>query len=301
MKETRKRPSGYLSQLAQPEPPGGRVLSVRRGAFRLGAERFAVPVIQEGVAVVNPPIQPRVPNSERLPIAARAEDEDRPPQVDVSAAFLPEVIDATPGYTHEKAIEAKTTSNRFVRPEQGSGRPPEAVAPVAADVAAKAAEPMRAESEPRRVHPDLERPIVAPGAVKAAPPANQDMPLGAAAQPIMETVGVRGSHGKGLRTPSVAEPPPGREKPPAREQLHNHAQETVAASSAESTKNAYREQRQANRSRVHIGTVEIRSVISPPVAPPAPPQRPAESQMARAAATEPLARGLAWSFGLVQG
>jgi hypothetical protein len=61
-------------------------------------------------------------------------------------------------------------------------------------------------------------------------------------------------------------------------------------------------------SRVHIGTVEIRSVLpQPPVARPiaAPPAQTIESRTAQArahsAAAEPLARGLSWSYGLVQG
>jgi len=251
---------------------------------------------------------------------------------------LPEAIDGTPGDKHREIIEANTASSGFVRLDQDSVRPPEGAAPVAADVAAKRAEPVEparmapmggvqeqparfaepAESprpaasigldnEPGRGHADWELPIVAPGAAKVAPPANRDMPLGAAraAQPIMETTEAMGSQGGSRRTPSLAEPPPEREQP------RNRARETVAASS-EYTEGPHLEERRAlpgkgseasasNRPRVHIGTVEIRSAISAPVPPPAPPPRTAESRMARAAASEPLARGLAWSFGLVQG
>jgi hypothetical protein len=61
-------------------------------------------------------------------------------------------------------------------------------------------------------------------------------------------------------------------------------------------------------SRVHIGTVEIRAALSqPPVERPiaAPPTQTRESRTAPAraqsGAAEPLARGLSWSYGLVQG
>jgi hypothetical protein len=61
-------------------------------------------------------------------------------------------------------------------------------------------------------------------------------------------------------------------------------------------------------SRVHIGTVEIRAVLpQPPVVRPtaAPPAQTRESRTAQArahsGAAEPLARGLSWSYGLVQG
>lgn len=59
------------------------------------------------------------------------------------------------------------------------------------------------------------------------------------------------------------------------------------------------------QTRVHIGAVEIRSVVSQPASMPAlAPQQPAETVAGRSASgrtAEPLARPLAWSFGLVQG
>ena len=60
-------------------------------------------------------------------------------------------------------------------------------------------------------------------------------------------------------------------------------------------------------SRVHIGTVEIRAVLpQPPVERPiaAPPVQTRENRTVQARAqsgAEPLARGLSWSYGLVQG
>lgn len=60
-------------------------------------------------------------------------------------------------------------------------------------------------------------------------------------------------------------------------------------------------QTQESGTRVRIGTVEVRTIVRPQ-APPPPmaPQAVAASQ-ARASTTGPLARGLGWRFGLVQG
>jgi hypothetical protein len=60
--------------------------------------------------------------------------------------------------------------------------------------------------------------------------------------------------------------------------------------------------------RVHIGTVEIRAVLPQPAAPQHAVMAPNQAQNAapvqargRSGAAEPLARGLDWSYGLVQG
>jgi hypothetical protein len=78
-----------------------------------------------------------------------------------------------------------------------------------------------------------------------------------------------------------------------------------ALTSIRSTEPAEAEQRnESTGPRVSIGTLEIRAVIAPqPAPPPAPVPVPAAAQRSTAKPAEaaPLARGLGWSFGLVQG
>lgn len=60
--------------------------------------------------------------------------------------------------------------------------------------------------------------------------------------------------------------------------------------------------RPAEGRRVHIGTVEIRAVLPQTPAPPAPrPMLEPTVSRGRSGSDEPLGRGLAWSYGLVQG
>lgn len=87
----------------------------------------------------------------------------------------------------------------------------------------------------------------------------------------------------------------------AKAELNSPPRESYVAEAADTVKDTH-----DARPRVTIGTVEIRAVMAQkPVAQPAPiaPSTApvAQGVPARPAETAPLARGLGWSFGLVQG
>jgi len=281
-----KAPS-YLRQLAQPVPAGGTVLSAPRRARGRVSEKFglaAVPVIQDAEDTIAAPLMSRhvpvaVSAAQRVEARSVAEVEEPAARRIVTSRF--EV--SRRAFAVEKDVEVRLERRRSViapgeeaAVAQAQRRIGEAALDVRGtrerSVSVEGVQPTASAIEAAAMSRSVEkRETERKEAAKDAAVEMHREVLRVERERVMESE-VRPLEAKPQRAPQPAvqmEPKPA--------------------------------ERQA---RIHIGTVEVRVVSSPPPAPAPAPQRTVESQPARLAPPAPapsLSHSLAWNYGLVQG
>ena len=316
---------GYFSQLAEPLPPGEPVLTARPGALpSVGPERSLVPMIEDRFEVAPSPWTPLsheawrarretpVASTEPQTLEASARRADRTPAPlprGEATAVAREGGRVTRQPAREGARrqpdasrnEAPAIATPDLRGERAAAQPKmEPAATVTATRGTSSASPLTPKEAAQE--PDSEggggfNPRIKPAeSARALAPERRSRPISpeapsfsAAAKPIAAG---------GFRAEVKRAAPE-----PLEVAGENGAERKAAPEAAAAEKG-----RASVGSRVHIGTVEIRAALpQPPVERPiaAPFAQTRESRTAQAraqsGAAEPLARGLSWSYGLVQG
>jgi hypothetical protein len=324
-----KRKSGgrsYLQQLAQPVLPGATVLTARPVSTAYAAETTPqMPLIEDTfnmpddaqIAPAHDSARPHRPSQRQQP---SIEATERLPQSEAitesPASESPRIAthrpnppgaSAQPGVTttrpaqHIKAPPASVPSARVRSSHEAHSLEPPARAnahkvlpdrsePVTKRIAQSLQNEEGARSEKHTAHSRIERVNTAPAAHESA----------------QEPIASSKAPGNAPSTPLVAQDYITKRK--EIQQAREAAAAPISAQAAAKQKAETPVVRSTEGPRVHIGTVEIRAVLPQPAVPQAVTMAPNVAQnnavaqaRGRSGAAEPLARGLDWSYGLVQG
>jgi hypothetical protein len=318
-----KRSSGrsYLQQLAQPVMPGATVLTARPVTATYAQETAPlVPVIEDHfnmpddarTVLTRDPARTRGSiDQARSTIEFTGDAENRNATTALPANVSPRTVTHSLNLPRASTeLEGRTTPH-VEAPSAYASSPHE---PSALEER-RVEQPARAETQPLvQDRKEAAAPHVVQSLRNEEPPADRrtarsriDQPntLPAARESAQEPLA---SSISGKNAPAS--------QPAQRDYFKEHAelQRTSEAAAPISSQPAARqradksEDRTSEGPRVHIGTVEIRAVLPQPLIPQPVPmtQNPAQNNVAtqvrgRSGAAEPLARGLDWSYGLVQG
>jgi hypothetical protein len=284
---------GYLSQIARPLLPGEPVLKARHVPARAEGERASVPIVEDtfeftrhGGTIRPMPPQTQLRSQNQPVVSAPLVKRVEPPSVvrDVQSPLSMEIspqgemqgetANDAMSFAMEPREEKITEPSPPAEQHRQSPLRDENVAQPAPRAEAHQGSPLVTENASEVIA--LQTPRSATGAV----------PSGAAGSPI-QTANER----ERVQANSAF--------------AQNTASSQGQADSAEPMPpaNGVAAKRSGQERRVHIGTVEIRAVLPQPPAPPVAFRPMTESVPARArsVAEEPLGRGLAWSYGLIQG
>jgi len=310
---------GYLSRIAEPMRPNEPALKSLHNFRSPAPEQVEIPVVEDHIVTPETPL----PGSHARPSTASQLGEpagsapasprlDRPfASTESAASALPARTSARSAATAIPESQSESPSRAAVsgsvvssRHGRGSSSPePNRALPVRAD-----------SSRTRDTKRGHEHSVVAYSFSADEPELVMKPPAMIAERPVV----AKNEASLSAAEPEKAEPhfsKPGTPAPSHQSRAKDPGDKSAVPNdpAVASPKNADRSARpeaeDTPRSgvRVHIGTVEIRAVLPQPVVQPAAPQRrepqPDRTVQARVpAGAEPqLARGLAWSFGLVQG
>jgi hypothetical protein len=300
---------GYLQQLAQPIAPGQTVLTARPGAAAFATEAGpVVPVIEDHFQMpartVSAPdaSQGRVnwPGINQHSVGQTIEAVERAVGEDATARARP--ADARHQTPQPPAVSANADIRASDSPAAAS-RKTSAGAPREASFIAQPLPAVASRMVADRREPAQARTPDSPGAEESIAQAPAESPLRTKANSHAEQV-VQDKKAAKDALPSQS----ARQDYPTERTAIERATEAAFAMKAPQQKEKPDVQSQvAAGPRVHIGTVEIRMKLPQPPAPPAAPisslaqNNAAMHGRGRSGSAEPLARGLEWSYGLVQG
>jgi hypothetical protein len=282
---------GYLSQLAQPLLPGEPLLKARHIAPAAEIERTTVPVIED-----------------RFEIARYARRNRPVPSPAESQASNLNTISAPPTKTQEQSFVAE--GQRTMLPVRSSA------SSEGADASRDSTSDLAHAREEILAEPPRSAAQYAPVGELHVPPivVTNETPEGAVSS---HRQGMSEFTSTGPSASAAAENPFRAVADPGSVDVNAPATAAGTAKLVRSNKDHINDPDEAKRlpakeafvskpsaegRRVHIGTVEIRAVLPQPPAPPVPPRPTSEPMVSRgrSSADEPLGRGLAWSYGLVQ-
>jgi len=308
------RTRSYLSQIAQPIASGESMLTVRHAASRPDTPmQSLVPTIVESFGAA----MDAGPQSALKPIQRHSEPDvprQEQPTKSVASAIEPAkrvaapkgASKSLPGQMETKVERKGSDSPKVMTPLPQAADGPlarrilravsvQAAVPIT-NAASRASTAVVKESEPTGAKPtaparDAMARQPGPTGIRAAEAAGR-VPAPLSKSAIDATSQNSADHlDQGWKRPASEKAIP-RKQP--------EAIRTVAALSDEG--------RMERGAQVHIGTIEIRAVMpQQPVKPPAavmpaqPPESRSGQSSSRSGAAEPLARGLAWRFGFIQG
>ena len=295
---------GYFSQLAEPLPPGEPVLTARPGSLiSAGPKHSLVPAIEDRFEIAPSPWTPLsheasrarretpVASTESQPQEASASHADRAP------APLPR---------GEATAVARAGARRHPEARRDEAPLPRATSSASPLTPRQAAQDLDSERG-RGFNPRIKPTESMPGPPRRIPerrsaPISPEAPSFSAAAKPVAAGGFRAEVKRAAPAPLEVAGENGAERKAAPKAMAAWRAQPALLPIA-----AAEEGRASVGSRVHIGTVEIRAVLpQPPVERPiaAPPVQTRENRTVQARAqsgAEPLARGLSWSYGLVQG
>jgi hypothetical protein len=313
-----KKPAcGYLEQLAQPEPPGQPLLSVRLGAARLGALEPSMPLIEETMEIVGEPVRrpmepPMLRQTEEHPLVNGIA---QPRVAPLNTSAISQAVDVpvpphrTPPVAAQRVLSTEPAGEQTRVEVSGDFQERQRSVPVSKAPQSKAADDWRDD----RVLPVSAPPQPQPTA------ATSERIASAMPEPAKQTAETFATHfaepsaGSSLLAENESahvdplEPGPSPkpaaavpdepDRPPAMPRQVGK-EETARMGREPQMQQPPGKSAAAQGPRVHIGTIEIRTAIPQPPVPPA--ERIVERR-APAGAPQRLARGLAWRYGLVQG
>ena len=272
---------GYLSQIAQPLLPGESVLKVRHIPAPAEYEHSpGVPVVEDRFEFSQAlrPNRPR-PSLKELPVATQSASSPL-----VKAPELPSVSEDL-----QTTVSMPLPNAKDLRGDAEDATPVPVSDKSSSRHAANGSIPMQSREET---------------AVRAtATPTNKHHDAPAVIPPNAS------EHAERQYTPSMTELRPSTPvaiDTPVRIASEMKSTDMNIPNSSEATPgrtSQATDSRVVHGRRVHIGTVEIRAVLPQPPAPPVPPRPMPEAapSRGRSGSDDPLGRGLAWSYGLIQG
>jgi hypothetical protein len=321
----RARTRGYLSQLAEPLPPGEPVLTARScPLLSAGPGHSLAPVIEDRFEVAErswTPLARKAPRMRReAPVASTelGRQETSPSHEDRAPTPLPRgeatvVVRERGRVAQQPTDEGASRQPEALRNEAPAPRATSSASPLTPKQAAQELDAEGGGGFNPRIKPTESTRALAPE--RPSTPISPDTPSVSAASNAVAAGGFRAEVKRAALAPlevagEIGPPAENAENRVFSAELPRAAKSSVAGRSQPALLPvaAAKDGRASAGSRVHIGTVEIRSILpQPPVARPiaAPPAQTIESRTpptrAQSGAAEPLARGLSWSYGLVQG
>jgi hypothetical protein len=303
----------YFRQVAEPVPPNQPTIGARRGAYLRTGRPIDVPVILEQNPVESNPVTPaRKKSLAPQPSWREFVQVDYGPSSPEPVQRLRDSLDSAAERDTGTAEEVATQTKRKAKPQvdERSGF----------STITKA---VQTPAETRTVGHDAVIDSSNILGVSQRPPGKPVAPSPGPASPIAGRLDLP-SAAELMRTNTDAVPPMGPKEilvvqpnntRAAQDATTLHSEKRRGPETSTGEQSVFRQQprgfddgrpvERSARASVHIGTVEVRSIV---VQPPAPPTAPATPQTAvqpmrsaRAGTVEPLTRSLAWSFGLVQG
>lgn len=274
----KRRARGYLSQVATPVLPNQPLLSARSNPHSYTAFRPAALAIVQEIEETLPLQAPTesVPRATKNPVAASV-TKLAPARSESHIGPLTSVR-----YSDQATVAPQINSNLNIAPREAVEQ---------ADIQ-PAMQPSGSQSQSRLEHHKLHQ---APHSLNEESFLEQQNPQSNAA-PHAEDLNVPAE--TSARAARIAKPSA---NPPGHVDSRQFGQRLLAPQIPRKERHS-----SGRGTRVHIGAVEVRSVVSQPAPMPvqAPQQPAAETAVGRSTSgrtAEPLARPLAWSFGLVQG
>jgi hypothetical protein len=315
-----KRKSGgrsYFQQLAQPVLPGETVLTARPVSAAYANETAPqVPVIEDRFNFPDNELSPRRQNSARAPIdqvrpVIEASDDPAKdhsyavpstsePRRAVTHQFDLPRASAEPGQAIQSVQHIEPSSPSTLSPQAHSAHNERLIEQPARKETHKVIADSR-ESEISRIAPS--RPHEISNAEEHAARPEQKKTAPAARESVEEPI-VSSKPAKDVPAPHLVP----QDDPTRRKEIVQASEALAPVPAPVPAAKGKPEVRSSQGPRVHIGTVEIRAVLPQPVVPQAVTMAPNMAQnntvaqaRGHSGAAEPLARGLDWSYGLVQG